>query len=410
MVSAKDPNACWIVVTPTKWPDPPPEMSVSTYGQIEECPRRWALGAADYRHIWSGRGYPPKLQLAALAGSVVHLALEIITREITRAGVPSLNHPAATQVLRELGGYTRVVEECVGRILERFADNPRARPLMEHAQRTLRGQIPALRGRVQSMLARVRLRSGAQPEPAASAGRKAFAPTRSPLASGAYTELELRAKTIGWKGKADLLVVADDACEITDFKTGAADDSHGFQVRVYAALWRLDGELNPSGRVVDRLVLSYESHDVEVVPPTAHEIDKLGDELLARRQACETELVAHPPAARPSAETCRYCGVRQLCDAYWAGAGQAVSEDGRFGDVELKLTRRHGPTSWDAVVTRARDMPEETPALLRLRQSDELKAGSRVRVLDGALARDPEAESALAIVTLSLLSEAYVVE
>jgi hypothetical protein len=45
---------------------------------------------------------------------------------------------------------------------------------------------------------------------------------------------ELRAKSIGWKGKADLLVLADDACEITDFKTGAADEAHKFQVRVYA--------------------------------------------------------------------------------------------------------------------------------------------------------------------------------
>lgn len=38
-------------------------------------------------------------------------------------------------------------------------------------------------------------------------------------------EVELRAKIIGWKGKADLLVLADAACEITDFKTGTADEA-----------------------------------------------------------------------------------------------------------------------------------------------------------------------------------------
>lgn len=410
MVSAKDPKTCWTVTTPTKWPDPPPEMSVSTHAEIDECPRRWALGAAEYRHLWSGRGYPPKLQLAALAGSVVHLALEIIARELGRAGVPYLNDPSATQVLRELGGYTRVVEECVDRILERFADNPRALPLMEHAKRTLRGQVPTLRARVQSMLTRVRLRNGAQPAPDASAGNKAPATQRGALTNGTYAEVVLRAKTIGWKGKADLLVVADDACEITDFKTGAADDSHTFQIRVYATLWRLDGELNPSGRLVDRLVLSYESHDVEVTPPSSREIVELGEELLARRQACETALVANTPVARPSAVNCRYCGVRQLCDAYWAGATQAVTSDGRFGDIELQLTGRHGPTSWEAVVTRAQHWPKETPALLRLQQPQEFKMGSRVRVIDGALARDPEDKGALAIVTLGLFSEAYIVE
>src|SRR5690606_11701495 len=115
--------------------------------------------------LWSGRGYPPKLQVAALAGSVVHLALEIITKQLTRAGVPSLSDSSAPQVLRELGGYTRVVEECVERILKRYVDNPRAGALMEHAQRTLRGQVPALRARVQSMLSRLRLPMGAPAVP-----------------------------------------------------------------------------------------------------------------------------------------------------------------------------------------------------------------------------------------------------
>jgi len=92
-------------------------MSVSTCAEIEECPRRWALSAAEYPELWSGQGYPPMLQVAALAGSVVHWALEIITKQFTRAGVPSLNDPSAPQVLRELGGYTRVVDECVERIL-----------------------------------------------------------------------------------------------------------------------------------------------------------------------------------------------------------------------------------------------------------------------------------------------------
>lgn len=406
----KDEKAHWRVLTPTTWPDPPAEMSVSTHADIDECPRRWALGAAEYPDIWSGRGYPPKLQVAALAGSVVHLALELIIKQLTGAEVPSLNDPSATQVLREMGGYTRVVEDCVDRILKRFSDNPRALPLMEHAQRTLRGQVPTLRARVQSMLARLRLPKGAPPAPIASIVNAAGRSTRGPLVKGTYPEVEVRAKSIGWKGKLDLLVLGDDACEITDFKTGAADQAHEFQVRVYAVLWRLDDELNPSGRVVDRLVLAYESQDVEVTPPSQQEIDDLGRDLLARRKASEAALAARPPAARPAAETCRYCGVRQLCDAYWAGPTQAVSEDGRFGDIELKITGRHGPTSWDAVVMRARNLPAKTPALLRLQQPDEFTTGTRVRVLDGALARDPEDDAAPAIITLSALSEAYRVE
>jgi len=336
------------------------------------------------------------------------LALEIIMKQLTRAAVPSLSDPSAPQVLRALGGYTRIVEDCVERTLKRYVDNPRAGVLIEHAQRTLRGQVPALRARVQSMLSRLRLPKGAPAAPATS--KSSGSPPRLPLANGTYSEVELRAKSIGWKGKVDLLILGDKACEITDFKTGATDEAHKFQVRAYAVMWRLDNELNPSGRAVDRLVLAYESQDVDVATPSATEIDGLGRELLERRQAAETALVARPPSAHPNAETCRHCGVRQLCDAYWASATQVISDDGRFGDIELKITGRHGPTSWDAVIVRTRDLPAKTAALLRLQQPDEFKTGMRVRVLDGAFARDPEDATAPTIVTLSALSEAYRVE
>lgn len=395
----------WRVLTPATWPVPPAEMSVSTCAEIEECPRRWALSAAEYPELWNGRGYPPKLQVTALAGSVVHLALEVITKKFMRAGVTSLSDASAPQVLRELGGYTRVVEECVERILKRYVDNPRVAVLMEHAQRTLRGQVPTLRARVQSMLSRLRLPKSASS--AVSAPKSSGPPPRLPLVNGIHPEVEVRAKSIGWKGKVDLLVLGDDACEIIDFKTGAADEAHKLQVRAYAVMWRLDDELNPSGRAVDRLVLAYERQDVDVAPPSASEIDELGRELLARRQAAEAALTARPPSAHPNAKTCRYCGVRQLCDAYWASATQAVSDDGRFGDVELKIIGRHGPTSWDAVVVRARDLPTEVPALLRLQQHGEFEEGTRVRVLDGAIARCSEDDTVHAIITLGVQSEAY---
>lgn len=400
----------WRVVIPATWPAPPAEMSVSTHAEIDECPRRWALNAAEYPELWSGRGYPPKLQVAALAGSVVHLALEIITKQLTQAGVPSLSDPSAPQVLRELGGYTRVVEECVERILKRYVDNPRASTLMEHAQRTLRGQVPALRARVQSMLSRLRLPKGTPSVPAPSTPKSSGPSLRLPLANGTYPEVEVHAKSIGWKGKVDLLVLDEDACEITDFKTGAANETHKFQVRAYAVMWRLDDELNPSKRRVDRLVLAYETQNVDVAPPSASEIDDLGRDLLARRQAAEAALAARPPSARPNTESCRYCGVRQLCDVYWASATQAVSDDGRFGDIELKITGRHGPTSWDAVVVRARDLPAKTAALLRLQQPEEFKTGTCLRVLDGAIARNPEDDAAPVIVTLGLLSEVYYIQ
>ena len=101
----------WHIVIPTTWPTAPSDMSVTACAQIEECPRRWALSTANYPELWGGRGYPPPLHIAALAGSVVHLALEIVVKSAARASLPSVNGRVAPQMLRELGGYTRVVEE-----------------------------------------------------------------------------------------------------------------------------------------------------------------------------------------------------------------------------------------------------------------------------------------------------------
>lgn len=384
-------------------------MSVSTCAEIEKCPRRWALNVAEYPELWSGRGYPPKLQVSALAGIVVHLALEIIIKRLMRAGVCQLSNPCAIQVLRELGGYTRVIEECVEHILKRYVDNPRAVALMEHAQRSLRGQVPKLRSRVQSMLSRFRLPNNTFSEPVASNSKSGGLSQRRPLVSGVYSEVELCAKSIGWKGKVDLLVLSNETCEITDFKTGKFDEAHEFQIRAYAVMWRLDDELNPSGRIVDRLVLAYESQDVEVAAPSSLEIDEQCRELLVRRQAAEAELATHPPAAHPNTERCRYCGVRQLCDAYWTSASLVVTEDKRFGDIELKITGRHGPTSWDAVVVHGCNLPPKKPALLRIQEQQciDLKEGAKVRVLDAAIAHDSEDNTAPAIVSFGLLSEAY---
>ena len=90
-----------------------------------------ALSAAEYPELWGGRGYPPRLQIATLAGSIVHLALEIITKRLVQAGVPSQAHPLATQVLRDLGGFTKIVRDCLERVLARFSDNPRAMALLD---------------------------------------------------------------------------------------------------------------------------------------------------------------------------------------------------------------------------------------------------------------------------------------
>jgi hypothetical protein len=268
--------------------------------------------------------------------------------------------------------------------------------------------VPELRGRVQTMLCRMRL-----PRLEVRQTEGGASKVRGPLTIGAYPEIELRAERIGWKGKADLLLLSPDACEITDFKTGAPRDEHEFQMHVYALLWSRDADLNPDGRPVDRLILAYPSGDVEAAVPTQSDLDELELLLINRREAALHAVSEHPPEARPDAQQCRYCAVRQLCGEYWIAETQSrmVSEveDGRFGDIEVTITGRHGPSSWDAIVDVSRHLERGKVAVIRASDDRKLPADQRARILDVAVTVDDEDHAQPAVITLGAVSEVYTV-
>ena len=395
---------------PTIWPSAPADMTVTAYEEIETCPRRWALSAAAYPDLWNGRGYPPKLQVYAVRGSAIHLAVEIITKQLILAGCLSVRDPRAASVLKDLGGYTKIVSDCIQRVLKRFAENPRGVRLLDNVERSLRGQTSDLRMRVQSILARLRLPPFPQVEEKDHAG--AAPKARRPLTIGAYPELELRASRIRWKGKADLLVITNDDCEITDFKTGTPDEAHRFQVQVYALLWSLDDEINPTHRAASRLVLAYPSGDVEVGMLSREQLHGFEKDLLERRKTAEAALAVRPPEARPTPDNCRYCGVRHLCDAYWARGTQPEdrpSVEARFSDAVVRILRQHGPMSFDAVLEPSGAGVAGKSALLRVQESLELQPGKRFRILDAGIAVDPDDATQRAIVTLTMFSEIFAV-
>jgi len=397
----------WKVVTPATWPKVPREMTVTTLTEIEECPRKWSLRTADYPELWDGRGYPPRFQVNTLAGTVVHLALETITTALVRARCPSVDDAAAPQVLKALGGYTKVVHICIDRVLERFARNPRASGILEYATRSLRALVSDLRSQTQAMLCRVRL-----PEVVPAQQRTTTSGSRAPLGLGAFTEVELHAFEIGWKGNADLIVISPASCEITDFKTGTKEESHRFQLDVYALLWSLDTALNPEGRLADRLILRYANSDLMLPAPTEGKLRELREELVARRDAAHHAVARIPPEARPHKDACRYCNVRHLCDQYWTVDVQLqMKEDSaprKFSDVEVTVVGRHGPLSWDVLIEVTQIAVKEKAAILRMTENTELRKGSRLRILDAGVAIDAE-NPGPAIVTIGTLSEVYTV-
>jgi len=357
-------SAIWLATPPASWPTAPAQMTVTTLSQIESCPRQWALSAADYPELWNERGYPPRFHLSALVGTVVHLALETITRALIRARCPSLQDATAIQVMKDLGGFTKVVNDIIDRALADLASSPRARRSLEFATRSLRAKVPELRTRVHTMLCRVRL-----PPPSPYPAARCVHTERRPLTTGVFSEVDLRAKQLGWKGRADLLVLSPDECEIIDFKTGAPDDRHRFQIQVYALLWSRDADLNPDRKRATRLVLAYDSSDVEVHAPNDSELEVLETHLGTRRDAAYLAVSQHPPQARPQPDSCQYCSVRHLCGEYWTPETQRQMaqdcDEQRFVDVEVTITGLRGPSSWDGRVELSRGTATGKAAVIR---------------------------------------------
>ncbi len=350
-----------------QWPNPPTWMSYSSLKEAELCPRRWALRRATYPDIWERAGYPDLPSLPALVGDITHNALEKILAEVVRHGCSSPASACAVEALKGLGGYTSVISEIASLRLQEYADNPRARDRVAALKTAIRARVPEMRHRVQAVLSRSALHPslGAAGRPAPRNGGPVADGSgfRGPLEPGSHPEVSLRAAAIRWLGRADLLTVTADSAEIVDYKTGAADESHSEQLRIYALIWYGDRDLNPSATRASSLIITYPTEDVPVEAPNEDQLEVLERELRSRSDTVQDDLRARPPDARPSEALCSTCPVRQLCEEYWAFLDRGeptltASTMARpvWGDIEVQLDARNGPRSWWAVVTRSTEL------------------------------------------------------
>lgn len=405
---------------PAQWPEPPAWMSYSSLKEAELCPRRWALRRASYPGIWDRPGYPDMPSLPSLLGDVTHNALEKILAEVVRCGCSSPNSACAVGALKAMGGYTRVISELVALSLQGLDTNPRAKDRVPALRAAMQVRVPEMRNRLQAVLSRSEFQpsprtdvnagvaSGARGDPPGKRG------ARLPLGPGSYAEVTLRAESIRWLGRVDLLTIAADDTAIVDYKTGLPDDSHVEQLRLYALLWYRDKDRNPSATRASRLTIAYPNTDVAVEAPTQAQLEALEGELQSRVGVARRGLQARPPEARPSTALCANCPVRQLCEEYWEfldGDRSPVPDEAAlaWGDVEVRVDARNGPRSWWVHVMRGADLGGSGRIVLRTAtESPPFTVGSQVRVLNGGIARDED--GGVPIVTLTSNSEMFVVD
>ena len=383
-------------------PDAPNRWSYSSLKAIETCPRRYVLSRARYPDLWNRSGYPEVPNPAALFGDVVHDSLEAIVGALASRGCRSASGPEAIAVLKELGGYSEIAKTMLASRLSKLEGNPRLsvgdrdrlRDKLEH-------RIPEAREEVQHYLHRMTL---APIEGAGSGSGVASGSSRRPRGVGFHPEATLQADELRLWGRIDLLDVGPEQVDITDYKTGARDESHFDQLRFYAVLWDQDGVSNDKQTPLGTLTASYSSRKATIDAPGAEELQALVYALGTRVAAADALVLSAEPAAR-TGEHCGFCSVRPLCSAYWVTTPDPASlKEGTWFDFEGIVDERNGIKSWWL-----RDLsPQQTPLLLRTTSAHQaFEPGKRLRLLGLRRDEDPDTDAVVAMLTQT--SEVFLV-
>lgn len=445
----------WVALGPTAWPAPPSPMSFSTLRDIEGCPRRWALRRATYAFNVEKSGYPQRLSRAAVAGAIVHRALERVVAMMKETrnplvrsnpkseatGEPSPDVNVVFQALRALGGISNLLDGVLSDLAQEWVANPRVKAHGQELKAEMRRELPSLRERVKHLLQNIDTKAGSSDWPnhvsrvtssnsllatTAQLGVRepviAAAPFPGPaqLGPGLHSEVPLFNAELDWFGKADLIRIADDECSIVDFKTGVEKEDHYTQILAYALLWIRDERVNPRRIPVTNLSVVYSDKTVVLDAPDSAETKKLAKDLAKRSGDARQAVSLTPPPALPSREECEWCDVRQLCSVYWdAGTRRLIDaaaelrsletfgidnavELAHLADLELGITARQGEWSWHARILQTGALTKEfdvgSEVLLRARPGDHfagtvVSQGMRVRVI-GAHIVDASEESA----------------
>ncbi len=372
----------WLLSSPTRGGSLPSALSHSSARLIEDCPRRWWLERGDYAGF--GLGYPRRVTFAAVRGDILHRAAELFIRSARRDNVDLQPLYNRAPYYEELGGseWLRTISADVSEML---LLSPR---IPKFAKDKLRFAIDrGLQGLEDDFGNWIRdLKSPDRTNPLQANGHREELDAPNPrakafaLTAGQYVEQRLEAA--GWTGKVDLINVSQRGAHIIDFKSGSESDDHKDQLVLYASLWLLDRQRNPSQLPVTDLTLQYVNKRVSVQVPDAT-AESVRRALAGRRKQLAEMLSVDPPRANVG-EGCRHCSVRHMCEPYWRDFVDAPFQDAAFshyGDVEVQLSG-HNNGYWSANLV-MKERPRSQVELGAMPVNIlELTSGDRLRILD----------------------------
>jgi hypothetical protein len=326
--------------------------------------------------------------MSAILGQTIHTAVEIVLRAARSPDDRSFASRMMS-VVRASGGLSALIDQGLSAVLDDYADNPRMEALVTGFRGGTLTLPPTARTSLQSLLKKIADEPTTVPDRRDS-GATTGSNGAQALSYGLFTEIGLSGLDHAWYGKIDVLRNGPNSVEIEDIKTGAPKEADHEQLYVYSWLWWRDSTRNPSARLPTRLSIRYIDSSVDLAVLDESDLRQFEASLLDRTAKAIADVSDGAGEARPEAAVCRYCGVRHLCDTYWAEliSAESTAMSG-FGDAEARLTGVLSQKTWQIEMLAGFGLAPGTPAFLRgALPRDLAQTGASVRIL-GAMMIEP---------------------
>jgi len=355
--------------------------SASTLNEIEECPKRFALRRASFPEIWSRAGFPNRISAAQVKGIVVHEVVSMIMNSVQNSS--ELAEKSVMSFLKERGGYLELLKIILDKELLSANSNPRADLMVEAIKREILADLSELRGQVQYFV-----KESINKLPTASSRVENEEIIEIPSATFQILPINSEYKIVDSEfpieGYLDLLLTNEEIDHIIDYKTSKTiHDEYWDQLSLYAWLWYRSAKNLRKGdcriEVISGANLS-ESRVIKIEDLPAIQMSVL-DRIKNAELSITGEIVA-----KPSADSCRFCPVKVMCNSYW-NMNENQSTEAKWSDMRIKTMGNLGGNAWSVSI-----LSDDTPAMLIVGDRDDgsIEIDQEFRLLNAYKNEDEE--------------------
>ena len=355
--------------------------SASTLNEIEECPKRFALRRASFPEIWSRAGFPNRISAAQVKGIVVHEVVSMIMNSVQNSS--KLAEKSVMSFLKERGGYLELLKIILDKELLSANSNPRANLMVESIKREILADLSELRGQVQYFV-----KESINKLPAASS--RVQNEEINEISSTTFQILPINSEykivdsEFPIEGYLDLLLTNKDIDHIIDYKTSKTiHEEYWDQLSLYAWLWYRSAKNLRKGDCRIEVISGANLSESRVIK--IEDLPAIQMSLLYRIKNAELSITGEI-AAKPSADSCRFCPVKVMCNSYW-NMNENQSTEAKWSDMRIRTIGNLGGNAWSVLI-----LSDDTPAMLVVGDRDDgsIEIGQELRLLNAYKNEDEE--------------------